>query len=172
LHNLQNYKAILTTSGDNLHDLLAEILDDFFGLNVDATDEGKEDIKILDDDAQKPIILLEVKGTNKGVKREHINQLDSHRERSDLSSDVLGVLLINNEMGVEGIDKRKETTVADQQIKHAQKQNVLIVRTVDFLLLMGLFESSSDRANALLKLFFQGPGWLKVEGDQPEIITL
>ena len=60
---------------------------EFFDVPVDPIDELKEDAKILDEHGGIQA-FLEVKGTNSGIKREHINQVDSHRERSRVAARV------------------------------------------------------------------------------------
>lgn len=126
----RDYKTILNASGDILKDRVVTILRQFFGLKVDAKEEFREDAKIVDD-ADKTLAFLETKGTKGGIRREYINQVDSHRERASLSPSVPGVLVINNEMSVSGIKKRSETKVPVEQIAHAKTLNVLIVRTID-----------------------------------------
>jgi hypothetical protein len=93
----KDYKAILSTSGEILKQRLVAILRGFFGLKVDAPEEFREDAKILENTGEA-IAFAEIKGTKAGIKREHINQVDSHRERAGLSPTVPGVLIINNEM--------------------------------------------------------------------------
>jgi hypothetical protein len=125
----RDYKAILSTSGDILKERVVAILQGFFGLRIDASETFREDAKILDD-ADKVLAFVEIKGTKGGIKREYINQVDSHRERAGLSASLPGVLIINNEMSVTGIKARFETTVAAEQIEHAKVLNVLIIRTI------------------------------------------
>lgn len=166
-NNLQNelqswreYKAILTTAGDILKGKLIMILERFFQFKIDPIDEGREDAKIIGEDGSV-LVIVEAKGTKKGIKREHINQVDSHRERNELPPSIPGVLFINNEMSVEGIDKRFETKVPKDQIKHAKKLNILIIRTIDLLFLMRHLENNSKRKDKLKKLLFSGGGWLR-----------
>src|SRR4030095_10101640 len=140
----KDYKAILSTSGDILKERVVAILRGLFGLNVDAPEEFREDAKILDEHTSDAIAFVEMKGVKSGIKREHINQVDSHRERAGLSAMVPGLLIINNEMSVAGIKERFETTVPTEQIDHAKKLNVLIIRTIDLLFLIRQFEDIAD----------------------------
>ena len=144
----KDYKAILSTSGDVLKDRVVSILRGLFGLKVDAPEEYREDAKILDD-PDSVLAFVEIKGTKSGIKREHINQVDSHRERASLASTVPGVLVINNEMSIAGIKDRFKTTVPGEQIDHAKKLNVLIIRTIDLLFLIRQFEDLSDKKKVL-----------------------
>ena len=154
-------KLILVSSGAILKEALVNILKDFFGFAVDPLDEGREDFKLVEDtDAKAVITVGEVKGTNGGIKREHINQVDSHRERLGVSADVPGLLVINNQMDVTGITKRHETQIAAEHIRHARKLNVLLVRTIDLLYLMRHLEAESERRAKVLGLLRSGGGWL------------
>ncbi|PYP34806.1 MAG: hypothetical protein DMD48_15245 [Gemmatimonadetes bacterium] len=154
-------KLILVSSGAILKEALVDILKDFFGFAVDPLDEGREDFKLVEDtDAKAVITVGEVKGTNGGIKREHINQVDSHRERLGVSADVPGLLVINNQMDVTGITKRHETQIAAEHIRHARKLNVLLVRTIDLLYLMRHLEAESERRAKVLGLLRSGGGWL------------
>lgn len=170
LQSWRSYKVILTTSGDVLKNKVVRILEDFFHLKVDPIDENKEDAKIIDKDG-RVLVMIEVKGTKGGVKREYVNQVDSHRERNALPSSIPGVLFINNEMSVSGIDKRLETQVSDEQIKHARNLNVLIVRTIDLLFLMRHLEEDSNRKDMLMKLLLSGGGWLRVDSRGYKVVS-
>lgn len=156
-----HYKLILSASGDILKESVVAILQGFFGFKVETLEEYREDAKILDD-AGRGLAFLEIKGTKSGIKREHVNQADSHRERAGLSPSVPGVLIINNEMSVAGIKERSETTVPGEQIDHARKLNVLIIRTIDLLFLIRQFEDIHIKKEKFLKILWSGGGWLQV----------
>src|SRR3990167_1501324 len=162
LRPLESYKLIVNTSGDLLKNVLVDILENFFGFKVDPIDEGREDAKILDGYGNV-IAVVEIKGTNKGIKREHVNQVDSHRERNAFTDEVPGVLFINNEMDIEGIEERLNTKVPSEQIKHAVNMNVLIVRTIDLLFLMKHLESDPSKRERVIELINSGGGWLKAD---------
>jgi hypothetical protein len=155
------YKAVLTTSGENLKTRINLILESYFGMKVDPTDEGREDGKILDDDG-RVLAFFEVKGIKKGVSREHINQVDSHRERAGVDSSISGVLFINNQMDLPGIEARQKTSIVEEHIRHAAKLGVIIIRTIDLLYFMKHVESKpeKDRKGELLRFLKQGGGWL------------
>lgn len=159
---LSAYKSILTTSGDILKKKIVLLLETFFNLKIDPIDEGREDAKILDD-SNKILALIEIKGTKQGIKRDYINQADSHRERNGLPPSVPAILLINNEMSINGIKERLETKVNDEHIKHAVKLNTLIIRTIDLLFFMLHLESNLNRKEEILKLISAGGGWLKAD---------
>jgi len=169
LNRFQKYKAILTTSGDILNELISEILQEYFLISIDPSDNKKEDIKVLNEEGDV-IAFIEVKGTKKSVKREYINQVDSHRERAGVTNKTPGILIINNEMSIEGIENKKGALIAKEQIIHATKMNVLIIRTIDLLNLMLLWEEVQDRRSQFLSIVLNNSGWLKVESSKYDII--
>jgi len=168
----REYKAVLTTSGELLKHVVLTVFGSYFDLKVDPIDEGREDAKILAETGEC-IALLETKGTKKGIRREHINQVDSHRERNKLPASMPGVLLINNEMSVRGINQRLSTTVDPDHIKRARNLNVLIVRTIDLLFLMDNLEDRSvnDRREELLRLINSGGGWLSANSEGYQTVS-
>jgi len=163
------YKAILSTSGDILKDELVKILREYFELRVDPIEEYREDAKVLEENGNV-VAIVEFKGVKRGVQREDINQVDTHRERNKMKATVPGVLIINNQMSVAGVDKRLDTPVAGLQIEHAKNHNVLIVRTIDLLFLMRHLEESSARKEEFLKLLRSGGGWLRADADGYKVV--
>lgn len=169
LKSWEQRKVILVGSGTVLKEALVNILKGFFGLDVDPIDEGREDFKIID--AKTIVCVGEAKGTNGGIKRDHINQVDSHRERLGLTDAVPGLLVINNQMDVPGIAKRRATQVPPEQVRHARRMNVLIVRTIDLLFLMRHLEGDADKRGQFIALIRGGGGWLDADSSKYRIVT-
>ena len=166
----RHYKLILSASGDILKESVVATLQGFFGFKVETLEEYREDAKILDD-AGRDLAFVEIKGTKSGIKREHINQVDSHRERASLAPTVPGVLVINNEMSVAGIKERSETTVPGEQIDHARKLNVVIIRTIDLLFLIRQFEDIPNKKEKFLEILRSGGGWLQVTPTDYQVVS-
>ncbi|MES9899734.1 MAG: hypothetical protein ABW148_12005 [Sedimenticola sp.] len=166
---LSRYKSSLFLSGDDLAACVSEIFSHGFGFPVDTTDELREDFKVLSSD-DNPILLCEVKGTNKGVKREYINQADSHRERSGFQDDFPALLIINTNIRNSRTITEKDQEVAKEQIQHAAKMNVLILRTLDLLELLKIFLDGQLTLNAITDLLINNSGWLKVKDSKYEVI--
>jgi hypothetical protein len=165
----EEYKRILLFDGDLLVESTTNVLKKGFGFRIDASDEFKEDLKALNNEG-KPIILFEVKGTNGNVKREHVNQADSHRERAGLPSTFPTILLINTHIkGSRNLSEKDRELVAEQ-VKHATKINVLMIRTLDLLNLLKLYFLKSITKEEILELFTKNSGWLKVTEKGPEVL--
>ena len=166
----QSYKGILSQSGDSLKDNIVLILRTFFNLNVTDVEDFKEDAVIRSPDGE-PLVIIEIKGTKGGIKRKYINQIDTNRERIGVAVSTPGLLIINDQMNVEDISQRNETSVADEQIKYAKNINILIIRTLDFLFLIRSLENDDDPGNKLISLCNQGGGRLVVNDSQIAIVT-
>lgn len=156
------YKSTLLLSGDDLVGSVAEVFRSGFKFEVNSNDDLREDLKLLDENGQV-FCLCEIKGTNKGITREYINQADSHRERAGFNSDFPTMLIVNgnikNSKSIE--DKEQNQEVAPDQIKHAVKMNILIFRTIDLLNLLNLYLSSQITKDDILQIIKLGGGWYK-----------
>lgn len=158
----EDYKTMLTTSGNFLREMAINVLEKYFGLKIDPLDEGREDGKILKDDGSV-YAVFEVKGVKKSVCREHINQVDAHKERGGHPKTMPGILLINNQMDVTGIQERSSLCIASEQIAHARFMNVVVIRTIDLLFFMKHLEQKNipERKAELLRILDGGGGWLR-----------
>jgi len=166
----RNYKAVLTTAGEILKARVVAILAGFFGLRVDPVDESREDARILAEDGTT-LVIVEVKGTKTGITTEHIHEVDGHRTRSRLPKFLPGVLVINSDRSVDGIEARSAAEVHPELVRLARDMNVLIVRTIDLLFLMRHLGGDSRRGKTLLNLMQSGGGWLKADSTGYKIIT-
>lgn len=162
------FKRVLVGDGDSLVEDVVYLLTQGFRFPVKRDDYGQEDFRILDDE-NNPLVFVEVKGTTRGVKREYINQADSHRERAGLSTDFPTVLLINTHTKNARSIEDKDQDVASEQVAHAVKMRVLVVRTLDLLNLLALVQENLLTKVEFLKLLQNQVGWLRVSGKEIEI---
>lgn len=170
LKQYNNYKGILTQSGDTLKDTVVDLLRSFFKLNVTDVEDFKEDAMIRNEKGEI-IIIVEIKGTKSGIKRKYINQLDSNRERVGLNPTIPGLLIINDQMSVESVEERQETSVAEEQVKHSKIMNVILLRTIDLLFIVREFEDNPTKKEAFINLCMNGGGRLLIEDKSIKIIT-
>ena len=169
LATLERFKRVLVADGDQLVEAVTRVLQDGFGFKVDDTDEYREDLKIIDAE-HKPLVFIEVKGTNAGVKREHVNQADSHRERAKLATDFPTVLIVNTHIKNARTLVEKDKPVPDDQIAHAARNKVVVLRTLDLLGLLELVNKKTMSAENVLKLLQEEGGWLRAWGSAPELL--
>lgn len=167
---LNNFKAILALSDDELVTYVARIFQNGFNIAVDLIDELREDFKLVNDN-KDVFCLCEVKGTNKGVKREHINQADSHRERSGYDSTFASLLIMNTNIKSARSISEKDQELAKEQIRHAKKMNILVLRTLDLIELLRLFLAGVVTRDDVCQLLTMNAGWLKVTRDGHTVIT-
>ncbi|WP_223514774.1 hypothetical protein [Pseudomonas sp. GL-R-26] len=166
------YKSTLLFSGDDLVSSVAEVFRSGFKIEVDALDDLREDLKLLDENG-KIFCLCEIKGTNRGITREFINQTDSHRERSGLGADFSAVLIVNGNIKNSKtiVDKEVNQEIASDQIKHAVKMNVLIFRTIDLLNLLNSFVRGHITRAEVLQIFKLRGGWYKCTDNERGLLV-
>lgn len=168
---LDQFKSVLALAGDDLVEKVKYVFFEGFGLPVDGKDEFREDFKLLNSKSE-PFCLCEVKGTNRGVKREYINQADSHRERSGFDQNFPSLLVINTHIKNARSIKEKDQSVANEQIKHAVNMKVLILRTIDLLGLLRIYQNEKLGKGDIEQLLVGSGGWLRVDDEEYELIDL
>jgi hypothetical protein len=169
LATLGRHKRILVLDGDLLVDAVVSVLKEGLKLRVDDTDQYREDIRVLNVEGQ-PLVFGEIKGTNRGVKREHINQADSHRERAELKPDFPAILIINTHIKNARKLEEKDQEIASEQVRHAKAHNVLVLRTLDLLRLLRLVLKGKVSSDQVLTLLQEKSGWLRVSDEDWKIV--
>jgi len=164
----QGYKKALIQGDEQLVETVKRILEEGFRLKVHSIDEYREDLKIMSDDGT-PLVFCEIKGVSGGIKREYVNQADSHRERAGMPSTFPAVLIINTHIKNARSLEEKDKDVPADQVAHAKNQNVLVMRTLDLLRLLRLLEGGILKEN-VLDLFRRPGGWLRVSDEKWELI--
>lgn len=169
LRELNQFKRVLVCDGDALVEGVRDVFSLGFRVKVDGIDELREDLKILND-KNEPLMFIEVKGTNRGVKREHINQADSHRERADLPPDFPTLLIMNTHIKNSRTFSEKNQDIAHEQVTHARKSNVLILRTYDLLELLKMHLAEKIGIDEVKVLLATNSGWLRVVDQEVQIL--
>ncbi len=167
---LEQFKAALVLTSGPLVSIVGRILSVALGVTVDGTDDLREDLKLLDQN-KAPIAVCEVKGINRGIKRENINQTDSHRERSGFPHEFPAILIANTGIKNSRTVEEKDQEIAGEQVKHAVQMRVLIVRTLDLLGVLRLVLSGELTADAARELLLRNVGWLRVHANEVKILT-
>ncbi len=167
---LTKFKRVLAGDGDALVEAVVFLLTAGLGYKVNSDDVYREDLKILSDEGN-PVIFGEVKGTTRGVKREFINQADSHRERAGHSSDFPSILIINTHIKNARTIEEKDQEVPSEQVRHAVTMHVLIVRTLDLLNLLVLVQKKQLSSKDILGALQKDVGWLCVSENGMQIRT-
>lgn len=167
---LDKYKAALFHSGPELTADVAAILEIALGLKVDQVDEFREDLKLLGADG-KPICICEVKGINRGIKRENINQTDSHRERSGFNNQFPALLIANTNIKSASSIAEKDQEVASEQVAHAVRMHILLLRTIDLIGLLRLVLAGKMSPEGARKVILSSTGWVRVVADEVKLLS-
>lgn len=167
---LTEFKASLVQTGPELVSNVSAMLAAALGTKVDNVDEFREDVKLIGEDG-KVIAVCEIKGINRGVKRENINQTDSHRERSEFDADFPALLIANTNIKSARCLAEKNQDIAAEQVKHAVHMRVLIMRTIDLLGLLRLVLCGKQTPETARALVLSSVGWLRVDGDEVLVLT-
>jgi hypothetical protein len=146
------YKTILTTSGYHLVSQIKVILDDFFEIQYTEDEKFIEDIMITNNG--ELFSVTEIKGVNGGITRKHISQVENHRERCKLAPNVRGLLIVNDNMTLDGLPARRKVTPHPDALSIANILNIKIIRTIDLIDLMIKWEplAKSERKRLLLNM--------------------
>lgn len=129
----KRYKSVLYTSGDELVEVIFEILEKMLGCDLsEFTDKKKEDFKFMINDK---VFIGEIKGVTPNVKKANVSQLDVHvqehlDDNNEESKNIIALLIINHQRN-KPISAREG--VNDEVIKLAERNGSLIVETITLL---------------------------------------
>ena len=157
---LTKFKRVLIGDSDALVDDVVYLLTAGLGYKVRSDDNYREDIQILNAKGEA-LVFGEVKGTTRGVKRDFINQADSHRERAGHSSEFPVVVILNTHTKNVRTVQEKDQEVPSEQVRHAVNMNVLIIRTLDLLNLLVLAQKRQLSPDDILGILQKEVGWLR-----------
>lgn len=169
------YKSILYTNGDELVDVVFDILEKL--LNYDLSqfeDKKKEDFLVK---TTACTFIGEIKGVTSNVKFEHISQVELHY-RSYLDTleengktETVKQLLIMNPFRTKPLSSRDP--VHTSQIELATRNGCLIIETKTLLRLFEKFCSGSVSAEQCIQVFSNKIGLLNISDfDTTEDLTL
>ncbi len=161
-------KRALALQSDPLVEVVVQIFKDAFGLKLVVNDVSIEDAT-LDDDEGKILAVFEIKGVKGNFTRQHVNQVDSHRERITVPAATPGILLVNTMMGASSLEEKDERPHPDI-VQKAVVDNVLLIRTLDLLRYVDAIEKGVLTAESFKNVLLSECGWLMVEDDTAFVI--
>jgi hypothetical protein len=165
----KRYKRCLCYDGELLTESVADVLRDGLGLKLgDKKDEHLEDRVILDD-SNSEIALIEIKGSNENVKNQNIYQADSHRGRREKAADFPSILIVNTLIKASNSIQEKLREIGAEQIKLAVNKKVLVMRSIDLLNLLYLKEENKVTRDEIVDIFTKHYGCLFVSRSKYEI---
>ena len=162
LQKNERYKSILYTSGDELVEVVFEILEQMLGWDLsNFVDMKKEDFNYK---FNGNTYIGEIKGINSNVKNANVSQLDNHvaeykDEHEEDVGEIVSLLIINHQRN-RPLSEREP--VNDQQIKLALRNESLIVETNSLLRLFEKYVNQEISRDDCLSILTIQKGLLKI----------
>lgn len=157
------YKSILYTKGDELVNVVFEIIEQMFGCDL-SNFEDKYDEDFLFQ-AGGFTFIGEIKGVTPNVKNDNISQIDRHcqnyvEEYEEEDGRIKGLLIINHQRN-KPLQEREP--VHERQISLAERYEVLIIETPVLLKLFEKYCSGELSREKWLETVKENTGLLHVE---------
>lgn len=156
------YKSILYTTGDELVEVVFEILQEMLGCDLsEFTDKKKEDFKFTLGDK---VFIGEIKGVTPNVKKANVSQLDVHvqeymDENDEQAENIIALLIINHQRGKAIAEREK---VHEEVIKLAERNGSLIVDTMALLRLFEQYTLNEKSREECIELLENNTGLLEI----------
>lgn len=161
-------KDILFLRDDPLAERLAIWLKQYLDIETSRIEEYREDFWIVDNGNRS--VICEVKGLTGNIQRQHISQLDHHRDARELDEDFPALLIANTFANAPSEDEKARQRITPTECKAAVRRKVLVTRTIDLIRLLDLVDQGKLDPKEILRLFTTECGWLKVERDRIEVV--
>lgn len=162
---MEDFKKPLVLSGPMLAESIQNLMKNGMSLEVTNKDKGYEDLQLWDrpEEEKGPVVaVIESKGVNGNVDRAAINQVDDHRERNGYDGDFPGVLIANTFIKSSNSLVDKDKPIEQEQINHAVKMRVLILRTLDLIRAYDMILSGTMKIEDFKKILLAEKGWLEI----------
>lgn len=156
------YKSILYTTGNELVEVVFEILQEMLGCDLsEFTDKKKEDFKFTLGDK---VFIGEIKGVTPNVKKANVSQLDVHvqeymDDNDEQAENIIALLIIDHQRG-KAIPERER--VHEEVIKLAERNGSLIVDTMALLRLFEQYTLNEKSREECIELLEKNTGLLEI----------
>lgn len=161
LNKNDEYKSILYTNGDELVNVVFEILENILGCDLsNFQDVKKEDFLF---ELEGHYFIGEIKGVNHNVKSENVSQLDvhyqsfkdAHPEIAD--SDISAILIMNHQKNKPVFERE---SVHENQIQLSKRNGSLIVETMTLLKLYEKYTNQEVLREQCINMLKESTGLL------------
>ncbi|MFN7926011.1 MAG: hypothetical protein U0Q16_38290 [Bryobacteraceae bacterium] len=169
LARLDRFKRVFVGQGEPLVDAVIDLWKETLPLHPERKEVFREDL-VLTDAQGKLVAFAEVKGVAKNVSREAVNQADSHRSRNEKPETFPSLLIVNTFMKNSKSIQDKDEAVPREQVEHAARNNVLILRTLDLLRLAARKMAGQIEDEEIVRLLTTSRGWLRVTDSTVEVL--
>ena len=156
------YKSILYTTGNELVEVVFEILQEMLGCDLsEFTDKKKEDFKFTLGDK---VFIGEIKGVTPNVKKANVSQLDVHvqeymDDNDEQVENIIALLIIDHQRGKAIAEREK---VHEEVIKLAERNGSLIVDTMALLRLFEQYTLKEKSREECIELLENNTGLLEI----------
>lgn len=163
IHRNERYKSILYTSGDELVEVVFEIIGQITGCDLSQFEDIKEadfNFKI-----KNKIFIGEIKGIGTNVKSENISQLDVHVQKyldnhEDDIGNIISLLIIDHQRS-KPLCQREE--VHNNQINLARRNGSLIIETITLLKLFEKYLNNTLTREQCIEILTKNTGLLTMD---------
>jgi hypothetical protein len=171
LKKQQEYKSILWLKHNELRDVCTRVLDEI-GIKTLTNDIGEEDFWILDLN-NSVIAMAECKGKDHNIERRDLSLFDEHREARKKDESFPALLIVNTFNKANSLSE-KDMPIPSNVIEKACRNNMLITRTLDLIMILNLFQKSMITKENIFEKITKHRGWMRVsdEGEVIEVITI
>lgn len=158
----KRYKSVLYTSGDELVEVIFEILEKMLGCNLSGfIDKKKEDFNFKIKDK---VFIGEIKGVTPNVKKLNVSQLDVHvqeylDDNEEENQNIVALLIINHQRNKPITEREK---VNEEVIKLAKRNGSLIVETMTILRLFEQYLSKEKTREECIDILVNHTGLLEI----------
>jgi len=160
-------KSVLWVKHSQLVEACIAVLDSM-GIKSVKDDIGEEDFWILKQKTK--VIISECKGKDNNLTREDVSMLDIHRDARGKDENFPALLIVNNFNKVNSLAE-KDIPIASNVIQHAVKLNILVIRSLDLIGLLDLYQKKSISSSDIIGYFSKSAGWMKVSDGKIEIFS-
>jgi len=151
-------KEILWFRDNELVDSVINFLNKM-GIRTKRDEIYEEDFWIIE--RNKETVIVEVKGLDKNLKREHLSKLDEHRVAREKPDGFPALLIVNSFNRAKSL-KEKDAGISPNVIKKAVRTDALILRTLDLCNAYFLIERNKLTPSQLLKIIKSEIGWANI----------
>jgi hypothetical protein len=163
----QRLKSALWLKHNELRDVCMEIFDEM-GIKTVKHDIGKEDFWILRGVNSK-ICICEVKGRDGYLKRQDILDFETNRKTAGKNEHFPSLLIANTYNKADTLQD-KDRPADSNVIEYASIDNILIIRTLDLLKILDMYQSSIITKQGILnKIITTTGGCIRINNHEIEI---
>jgi hypothetical protein len=168
LDRLEHFKRVLWIKHNELRDLCIELFNEM-GLRTLKDDRGQEDFWILDE-ANSKVCICEVKGKDKDIVMGDVIKFEANRDAAGKDEDFPSLLIANTHNKASTLSE-KDQNISSDVIQKTVRNNIWIIRTLDLLRILDMYENSEIKKDELLNKIVQpGGGWLRVNNSNMDIV--